>query len=52
KNIKEFPVASDPGSLRSLKDTDDIVKLRDAFIIFDYPDTNDKYQIGYAMVFY
>ncbi|GAG58641.1 unnamed protein product [marine sediment metagenome] len=24
---------------------------RDAFIIFDYPDTNDKYQIGYAMVY-
>ncbi|NQT66696.1 MAG: cupin domain-containing protein [Actinobacteria bacterium] len=51
KNIKEFPVADDSGSLRSLKDTDELVKLRDTFIIFDYPDTNDKYQIGLCMVY-
>jgi len=51
KNLKEFPVASDSGSLRSLKNTDELVKLRDTFIIFDYPETNDKYQMGYCLVY-
>jgi len=51
KSIKEFPAASDPGSLQSLKGTDKLVKLRDTFIIFDYPDTDNKYQIGFCMVY-
>lgn len=51
KNIKGFPIASDPGSLQGLKGTEDIIKLRDTFVIFDYSDTNDKYQIGYAIIY-
>lgn len=51
KNYKKFPVASDPGSLRSLKNTDELLKLRDTFIIFDYPETNDRYQMGYCITY-
>jgi len=51
KNLKDFPVASDPGSLRSLKSSDELIKLRDSFVIFDSKETKNRYDIGYAIIY-
>jgi len=51
KNIMDFPLASDSGSLRGLKGSDEVIKLRDTFIVFDYTETNERYQVGYAIVY-
>jgi mannose-6-phosphate isomerase-like protein (cupin superfamily) len=48
RNYYECPIDVNPGSLRSLKGTDDMIKLRDIYMLFDYKDTDDKYQIGAA----
>ncbi len=51
KNLKDFPRPTGSGSLMGLIETGDLVKLRDPFIIFDYDDTDGRYQIGYAIIY-
>lgn len=51
RNYYQSHIDKNPGSLRSLIGTDDFIKLRDVYLIFDYKDTGNKYQVGAATLY-
>lgn len=51
KNCKDIQVDHGPGTLQSLKNTNELITLRDTIIFFNFKDTKNKYQIGYTIVY-
>ncbi len=51
KNYKNLPAASDSGSFHDFKKSKEPIKLRDPYILFDFQETKNKYQIGYLIVY-
>ena len=51
RNYYQNPIDKNAGSLRNLIGSDDSIKLRDIYLIFDYKDTDNRFQIGSATLF-